>query len=44
MSSKLQMNKMAARPVKSALRKNDMVKVISGRDKGKTGRIMKSTA
>ena len=40
MSSKLQMNKMAARPVKTALRKNDMVKVITGRDKGKTGRII----
>lgn len=40
MSSKLQMNKMAARPVKTVLRKNDVVKVISGRDKGKTGRII----
>ena len=40
MPSKLQLNKMAAKPVKSALRKNDLVKVISGRDKGKTGRII----
>jgi large subunit ribosomal protein L24 len=40
MSSKLQLNKMAAQPVKTALRKNDMVKVITGRDKGKTGRII----
>jgi large subunit ribosomal protein L24 len=40
MSSKLQLNKMAAEPVKTALRKNDMVKVITGRDKGKTGRII----
>lgn len=38
--SKLQENKMAARPVKTVLRKNDMVKVITGRDKGKTGRII----
>lgn len=38
--SKLQQNKMAARPVKTVLRKNDLVKVISGRDKGKTGRII----
>lgn len=38
--SKLQENKMAARPVKSALRKNDLVKVITGRDKGKTGKII----
>lgn len=40
MPSKLERNKMAARPVKTALRKNDVVKVISGRDKGKTGRII----
>ncbi len=38
--SKLQQNKMAAKPVKTALRKNDLVKVITGRDKGKTGRII----
>lgn len=40
MPSKRELNKMAARPVKTALRKNDVVKVISGRDKGKTGRII----
>lgn len=40
MSSKLQLNRIAAKPVKTALRKNDLVKVITGRDKGKTGRII----
>jgi transcription antitermination factor NusG len=38
--SNLQQNKMAARPVKTALRKNDLVKVVTGRDKGKTGKII----
>ncbi len=38
--SKLQENKIAAKPIKTSLRKNDLVKVISGRDRGKTGRII----
>jgi len=38
--SKLQENKLAAKPVKTSLRKHDVVKVITGRDKGKTGRII----
>lgn len=38
--SKLQENKIAAKPMKTALRKNDLVKVIAGRDRGKTGRII----
>lgn len=29
-----------AEPVKIRIRKNDMVKVIAGRDKGKTGRVL----
>lgn len=40
MPSKKELNKIAARPVKTALRKNDLVKVITGRDKGKTGRVI----
>jgi large subunit ribosomal protein L24 len=32
--------KKQAEPVKIQLRKNDQVKVIAGRDKGKTGRIL----
>jgi large subunit ribosomal protein L24 len=30
----------SAEPVKIRIRKNDIVKVISGRDKGKTGRVL----
>ena len=30
----------AAEPVKIRIKKNDMVKVIAGRDKGKTGRVL----
>jgi len=29
-----------AEPVKTKIRKNDMVRVIAGRDKGKTGRVL----
>src|ERR1700759_2675248 len=32
--------KMPAEPVRIALKKEDTVKVISGRDKGKTGRVL----
>ena len=33
-------NKKAVTPVKIRLKKNDVVKVITGRDKGKTGRVI----
>jgi large subunit ribosomal protein L24 len=32
--------KKAAEPVRIRIKKNDMVKVIAGRDKGKTGRVL----
>lgn len=33
-------NTAPAEPVKTRIRKDDLVKVISGRDKGKTGRVL----
>jgi large subunit ribosomal protein L24 len=33
-------SKLLAEPVKIRLKKNDVVKVIAGRDKGKTGRVI----
>jgi large subunit ribosomal protein L24 len=33
-------SKNAAEPLKIRLKKNDLVKVIAGRDKGKTGRVL----
>ena len=33
-------SKKTAEPVRIRIKKNDMVKVIAGRDKGKTGRVL----
>ena len=40
MPKKVTANELAGRPRRISIRKNDMVKVISGRDKGKTGRVL----
>ncbi len=40
MPKKVTANELAGRPRRISIRKNDIVKVISGRDKGKTGRVL----
>ena len=40
MPKKVTANELAGRPNRVLIRKNDIVKVIAGRDKGKTGRVL----
>jgi large subunit ribosomal protein L24 len=40
MPKKVTANELAGRPRRISIRRNDIVKVISGRDKGKTGRVL----